>query len=208
MTRRRLLGEFLGTGVMVGVGCGSIAAGAPSAMVCLAFGAVVTAMILVFGPWSGAHINPAVSIAFWLDDQLEGRMVAPYIVAQSLGGMVAAWLVNGAGPTLPASGVGLTPWIAIEMAITCLLMMSILLVVDRTERRSVVAVVVGGAVAVLAWVAGPATGASMNPARTLGPNLVAGEIGVVPVYVVATTLGAALACWINARWCRPAKVQP
>ena len=77
MTRRRLLGEFLGTGVMVGVGCGSIAAGAPSAMVCLAFGAVVTAMILVFGPWSGAHINPAVSIAFWLDGQLEGRMVAP-----------------------------------------------------------------------------------------------------------------------------------
>ena len=208
MTRRRLLGEFLGTGVMVGVGCGSIAAGAPSAMVCLAFGAVVTAMILVFGPWSGAHINPAVSIAFWLDDQLEGRMVAPYIVAQSLGGMVAARLVNGAGPTLPASGVGLTAWIAIEVAITCLLMMSILLVVDRTDRRSVVAAVVGGAVAVLAWVAGPATGASMNPARTLGPNLVAGEIGVVPVYVVATTLGAALACWINARWCRPAKVQP
>ena len=208
MTRRRLLGEFLGTGVMVGVGCGSIAAGAPSAIVCLAFGAVVTAMILVFGPWSGAHINPAVSIAFWLDNQLEGRMVAPYILAQSLGGMVAAWFVNGAGPTLPASGVGFGSWIMIEVAITCLLMMSILLVVDRTERRSVVAVVVGGAVAVLAWVAGPATGASMNPARTLGPNLVAGEIAVVPVYVVATTLGAALAWWINARWCRPAKVQP
>ena len=208
MGQRRLAGEFLGTGIMVGVGCGSIAAGAPPAMVCLAFGAVVTAMILMFGPWSGAHINPAVSAAFWLDGQLEGRMVVPYILAQCSGGLVAAWMVKGAGPTVPSDGIGLGPWVAIEVAITCLLMMSILLVVDRTERRSIVASLVGAAVAVLAWAAGPATGASMNPARTIGPNLVAGEVSAVPVYIITTVLGAALAVWMNARWCRPTAAQP
>ena len=77
--RKAVLGEFLGTALMVGVGCGSVAMGASHAVVSLSFGAVVTLAIVLFGPWSGAHINPAVSIAFWRDGALQQGRVLPYI---------------------------------------------------------------------------------------------------------------------------------
>ncbi|MDA7492205.1 aquaporin [Candidatus Poseidonia sp.] len=199
--------EFTGTAVMVGVGCGSVALGASHPVVSLSFGAAVTLVILVVGGWSGAHINPAVSIAFWRDGKLEGDVLYTYIVAQASGATLAAWLLNGAAPTVPAPQVHLVNLVAIEVAITLALMLSILVVVDRTERRSVVAVAVGAAVALLALVAGPSTGASMNPARTIGPNLVAGHADLIPVYVLSTVIGAWIAVAVNQRWLRPKMLQ-
>lgn len=198
--RREFAGEFFGTALMVGVGCGSVALGASHAIVSLAFGAAVTLAIVVFGPLSGAHINPAVSIAFWRDGQLEGRLLPSYVVAQCLGAIAGSLIVSGAAPTSVASSLTLMEGFSIEIAITAGLMASILLVVQRSSSRTTVAVWVGGTVALLAFIAGPMTGASMNPARTLGPNLLNGMWASLPFYVASTVLGAWLGCDIKNRW--------
>lgn len=198
--QRRLVGEFFGTALMVGVGCGSIAYGASHGMVSLSFGAVVALAIMLVGPTSGAHINPAVTLAFWRDGQLENALVIPYILAQCLGALVAALLLSGAGPTLVDADHSLTEGFLIEVAITAVLMTSILLIVQRTSSIPIIALWVGGTVGILAFIAGPMTGASMNPARTFGPNLIAGYWASLPFYFTSTWMGAWLACDIKNRW--------
>ena len=106
--RKEAAGEFLGTALMVGVGCGSVALGASHGVVSLAFGAVVTLAILLFGPLSGAHINPAVSVGFWRDGQLEGRLLPVYMTAQYLGALFGASVVAGAAPTSVVPSLSLT----------------------------------------------------------------------------------------------------
>ncbi len=197
--RRQMLGEFFGTGLMVAVGCGSVAFGASHGVVSFTFGAVVTLAILLFGPLSGAHINPAVTIAFWRDGQLPTALVPAYVLAQLTGAMCGAFLVNAAAPTTLNPSFSLVEGFLIEVTITMLLMTSILLVVQRTERRAVVAVWVGLTVAILALIAGPWTGASMNPARTFGPNVLGGMWYTLPFYFTSTVLGAWLACDIKQR---------
>jgi len=197
--RKAVLGEFLGTALMVGIGCGSVAMGASHPVISLTFGAVVTLAILLFGPFSGAHINPAVSIAFWRDGALEQGRVLPYIGAQCLGAVCASLLVQGAAPTVVDSQLSLLEGFAIEVCITAALMVSILFVVQRTSSRTAVALWIGATVGVLAFLAGPLTGASMNPARTFGPNLLNGLWYTLPFYFTATCLGAWLACDIKQR---------
>ena len=184
---------------MVSVGCGSVAMGASHAVVSLTFGAVVMLAILVFGPWSGAHINPAVSLAFWRDGQLDSSLLPVYLGAQFLGGLFGAWLVGGAAPTGLASSISLVEGFSIEVAITARLMVSILWVVQRAPSRLTVAVWVGATVGILAFFAGPLTGASMNPARTFGPNALNQLWASLPFYLVSTTLGAWLAVDLK-RW--------
>lgn len=197
--RKAVVGEFLGTALMVGIGCGSVAMGASHPVISLTFGAVVTLAILLFGPLSGAHINPAVSIAFWRDGALEQRRVLPYIGAQCLGALCASLLVQGAAPTVVDPQLSLLEGFFIEVGITAVLMASILFVVQRTSSRPAVALWVGATVGVLAFLAGPLTGASMNPARTFGPNLLNGLWYTLPFYFTATCLGAWLACDIKQR---------
>jgi aquaporin Z len=197
--RKEAAGEFLGTALMVSVGCGSVAMGASHAVVSLTFGAVVMLAILVFGPWSGAHINPAVSLAFWRDGQLDSSLLPVYLGAQFLGGLFGAWLVGGAAPTGLASSISLVEGFSIEVAITAGLMVSILWVVQRAPSRLTVAVWVGATVGILAFFAGPLTGASMNPARTFGPNALNQLWASLPFYLLSTTLGAWLAVDLK-RW--------
>ena len=198
--RREFTGEFFGTAFMVAVGCGSVALGASHGIVSLTFGVAVTLAIIAFGPLSGAHINPAVSIAFWRDGQLEGRLLPTYVVAQCTGGIAGALIVSGAAPTSLAPSVSLVEGFGIEVAITAALMTSILLIVQRSSSRMMIALWVGGTVALLAFIAGPMTGASMNPARTLGPNLLNGMWATLPFYVASTTLGAWWACDLKHRF--------
>ena len=198
--RREFTGEFFGTAFMVAVGCGSVALGASHGIVSLTFGVAVTLAIIAFGPLSGAHINSAVSIAFWRDGQLEGRLLPTYVVAQCTGGIAGALIVSGAAPTSLAPSVSLVEGFGIEVAITAALMTSILLIVQRSSSRMMIALWVGGTVALLAFIAGPMTGASMNPARTLGPNLLNGMWATLPFYVASTTLGAWLACDLKHRF--------
>jgi len=187
--------EAAGTFTMVFVGCGSVAVERSSLEISLAFGAIVALVIVVIGRWSGAHINPAVSIAFWYRGNLSTYDTISHVFGQLVGALLAGLLLNGAGPT-----VRNTSWmnlIGIEVLITFLLMASILWIIRRTEQWVPIALVVGSTVAALAFVFGKYTGASMNPARTFGPNLVSGDGLIIPVYFICTIAGALLAVVIE-----------
>lgn len=197
--RGRVLAEFFGTALMVGIGCGSIAFGASHATVSLCFGIAVTAAILIFQPISGAHINPAVSLAFFRTGHLERQALLPYIIAQLSGGAVAAFLLQGAGPTKRAVDVSIPTAGLIEVFITFSLMASIYWIVLRSQTHVSIAVFVGFVVALLAFMFGPLTGASMNPARTFGPNIFAGEASSILFYSFTTAVGALIAAEIFIR---------
>lgn len=190
---KRAGAELLGTALMVAVGCGSIAYGASLPVVCLSFGIGVTIAILVFGPISGAHINPAVSIAFYRHGNLEKNALIPYISAQIIGALIAAVAVSGAGPTTIASSHSYASAFIIEVFITFVLMANILWIISKSENRIIVSSWIGGCVAILAFIFGPATGASMNPARTIGPNIIAELYSNIPFYIISTIIGAWLA---------------
>ncbi len=188
----RYLSEFCGTFLMVLLGCGSIALGWNSLAVSFTFGFAVFSAIMIFQPISGAHINPAVSIAFAANGDLEKEALPGYIIAQCIGGWLAAMIVVS-GATTPA--VGLSQSWGIEIAITLLLMYSIHVLVRKEANLFALAFGVGLMVGLLAFCFGGFTGASMNPARTLGPNIVTGE-GNLILYIVAPVIGAVLANFI------------
>lgn len=188
----RYIAEFSGTFLMVLLGCGSIALGWSPLAVSISFGFGVFTAIMIFQPISGAHINPAVSIAFAANGNLEREALPGYIIAQCIGGWIAALIVV-AGSTVPQVSTGYS-W-GIEIAITLLLMYSILVLVRRKANLFVLALGVGSMVGLLAFLFGGFTGASMNPARTLGPNIVNGE-GDLILYTVAPVIGAVLANFI------------
>ena len=188
----RYVAEFSGTFLMVLLGCGSIALGWSPLAVGITFGVAVFTAIMIFQPISGAHINPAVSIAFAANGNLEREALPGYIIAQCLGGWAAALIVL-AGHTTPSVSIS-QAW-GIEIAITLLLMYSIHVLVRRKANLFYLALGVGSMVGILAFLFGGFTGASMNPARTLGPNIVNGE-GYLILYIVAPVIGAVLANFI------------
>lgn len=193
------MAEFIGTALMVGVGCGSVAYGASNLVISLSFGLAVTVAILVFQPISGAHINPAVSIAFWRTGHLEKEALLPYILAQLSGAYFAAYILQGAGPTRVVEDISMFTGGLIEVFITFTLMASIYWIVVRSETHVSIAIFVGFVVALLAFLFGPLTGASMNPARTFGPNVFGGLYSSLPFYSFTTVLGALIAAEIFIR---------
>ena len=201
--------ELIGTFALVLVGCGAIIVngidGSLSHLgVSLAFGLVVLAMIYSIGNISGAHINPAVSLGFWMSGRLPAKRLPIYLLAQLLGAVLAGMMLRLAfgegdlGATNPGENIWLA--LAIEIVITFLLMFVILNVSTGHKEKGVMAgVAVGGSVAMLALVAGPLTGASMNPARSLGPALAAMELNTLWLYFLGPILGA-LAAAPFCRW--------
>ena len=198
----KLLAEAVGTFALVFAGTGAIVVddvsrGAVTHVgVALTFGLVVMSMIYAVGDVSGAHFNPAVTLGFFAAGRLPARDVAPYVVAQ-LAGATAA---SGAHRVLfPAHAtLGATepagPWLqafVLEAVLTAMLMFVILSVAIGSKERGLVAgIAIGGVVAVEAMFAGPICGASMNPARSLAPALVAWRPQPVWIYLAAPPLGA------------------
>ena len=191
--RTEFLSELIGTFVMVFIGCYSIKAGYSPAIISFSFGFAVFIVILTSRKYSGAHINPAVSIAFSITGELDKKMLMPYLLAQFIGGIIAAYLVGNFGAT--EFSVNTSTGIGIEILITFILMMSIYLTIFRTDSDLIVALVVGSVVGCLAFIFGTYTGASMNPARTLGPNLISNSITVIPIYLISTILGSCIAAF-------------
>jgi MIP family channel proteins len=200
---QRLFAEAIGTFALVFAGCGAVMVDAKTGAlghvgVALTFGLVIMAMVYATGHVSGAHLNPAVSVAFALARHFPWRRVAAYAAAQAAGALVAAAILRGSlgdvadvGSTLPSgSRAQAFLW---ELVLTFVLMFVIMAV--ATDTRAVgeaAAIAIGGTVGLDAMFGGPVTGASMNPARSLGPALVSGEVGALWLYVVAPVLGAAL----------------
>ena len=201
---KKLRAEFLGTFVMVAVGTGAVAIDDESVLgIALAFGVAVGLMILLFGKVSGAHFNPVVSITFTLHGKMAKRELIPYLLAQCLGAAAGAFLVYAlndepAGLTLPTEELSTYLAFGIEIGITFVLMFMILrgpCLVGPSITR--IAILVGATIAVNAYLFGPMTGASMNPARTLGPAWVAGNLDFLWLYVLAPCTGGLIALVIH-----------
>ncbi len=214
----RYLAECLGTFTLVFAGCGAIITNDlfPDTLghvgVSMSFGLVVMAMIYAVGNVSGAHLNPAVTLGFVVAGRMKDYKAAGgYILAQVFGAIVAALLLKlilPAHPNLGATLPGISIWGAFlfEIVLTFILMFVILNVsAEYMEKGMMAGVAVGGTVGLEALFAGPLTGASMNPARSLGPALVSGEISVLWLYLLAPVVGAILAApmcrWIQGERC-------
>lgn len=203
---KKLLAEFLGTFTLVFAGTGAIVINAAShgavthAGIALTFGLVVLAMIHTFGDVSGAHLNPAVTLAFAAARRFPWREVPGYVGAQLVGAVSASLLLfflfpeNNAslGATLP-SGSSMQSFV-LELVLTTILMLTILSVSTGAREKGITAgIAIGGVIALGAMFAGPACGASMNPARSLAPAWVAGQFAHLWIYLVAPVLGALIA---------------
>ena len=204
----RLIIEFLGTFILVTVAAGSgvinhYVGGNPISRTAavIAPGAVVMAMIYAWGPLSGLHINPAVTFAFTGRGVFPYRWVVPYWVVQFGGAICAAlflqWMFGDVaqGGNYPISTPG-GEWksLVMEIALTAILVSIILN--TATGHRSIghnAAIAVGATVALLGLFASPISGASMNPARTLGPDIVSTDYTGWWVYVIGDLAGAAIA---------------
>jgi MIP family channel proteins len=203
--RRRAAAEGLAAFALVFAGCGAIVAdavyaGALGAVgVSLVFGLVIMVMVYATGHLSGAHINPAVTIAFTVTRHFPARDAVAYIAAQLVGAslgalcLLAVWTDQPAslGATVPSVGIGSA--LLYEAVLTALLMFVIMAV--ATDTRAVgaaAAIAIGGTVGLDALFGGPVTGASMNPARSLGPALASGEWHDLWIYLVAPVAGAAI----------------
>jgi aquaporin Z len=204
----RLIIEFLGTFVLVTVAAGSgvinqYVGGGPVSRTAavIAPGAAVMAMIYAWGPLSGLHINPAVTTAFAARGVFPSRWVVPYWVAQFAGAIGAALFLQGmfahvaAGSNYPIATQG-GDWRSLVMeAVLTAILVSVILN-TATGGRSIghnAAIAVGATVALLGLFASPISGASMNPARTLGPDIVANDYTGWWVYIAGPVIGAAVA---------------
>lgn len=201
---QKLGAEAMGAFALVFVGCGAIVTDerhggiVTHVGVALAFGFAIAVMIHAVGHVSGAHFNPAVTVAFAALGRFPWRHVPPYVGSQVVGAVGAALalrLIHGAetglGMTLPRGAAA--PALAMEVVLTALLMFVIAAV--ATDARAVgelAGIAIGGTVAMAALAGGPVSGASLNPARSLGPALAAGVLDRQWLYVLGPVGGALL----------------
>jgi aquaporin Z len=202
---RNSIAEFTGTFILVFCGTGAIVINQQTGGtithpgIAMTFGLIVMSMIYGLGNISGAHLNPAVSIAFALAGRFKPAKLAPYIIAQVTGAIAASLVLKFLfptnemlGSTLPA-GTDMQSAV-MEFILSFILMLVIINVSTGSKEQGLFAgIAVGGVVALEAMFAGPVCGASMNPARSLGPALVSGHFEHIWLYLLAPVLGAAAA---------------
>jgi aquaporin NIP len=199
---RKLAAEGIGTFALVFAGTGAMvindvrSGGVTHVGIALTFGLIVLAMIHAVGDVSGAHLNPAVTLGFFAARRMPGRWVAPYIASQCAGALLASLSLRALfpahitlGATVPAGAAGQS--FVLELILTVILMFVILSVsTGPKEKGAFAGLAVGSVIALEALFAGPISGASMNPARSLAPALVSGEISELWIYLTAPVLGA------------------
>ncbi len=201
---RRLAAEAIGTFALVFAGCGAIMVDSKTGAlghvgVAITFGLVIMAMIYAVGHVSGAHFNPAVTLSFALTRHFPRRHIAPYWLAQIGGALIAAAILRGSlgniahvGATYPS---GSDHQAFLWEAVLSFFLMFVIMAV-ATDTRAVgeaAAIAIGGTVGLDAMFGGPITGASMNPARSLGPGIVTGDLTAIWVYLLAPAVGASIA---------------
>ncbi|PWU00989.1 MAG: aquaporin [Bacteroidetes bacterium] len=205
--KKKLISEFLGTYFLVFAGTGAvvidqITKSLTHVGVALTFGLVVMALIFTFGHLSGAHFNPAVTIGFLIHGDIKKKEAISYIIIQILAGIAASATllslfgnVASIGATLPRGS-----WqqsFVLEFILTFFLMMVIFgSAVHEKAVKEFAGIAIGATVGLEAMFAGPICGASMNPARSIGPAIVSGNTQCLWIYIVATILGASLAAVI------------
>lgn len=203
--KQRLLAETIGTFFLVFAGTGAIVVNETMTGVvthvgiAITFGLIVMAMIYSVGDVSGAHINPAVSVGFLIAGRMTATETAAYVAAQFVGAILASGVIalvlpgdHSFGATIPSGD-----WqqaFGTEVVISFMLMFVIICVaVGAKEKGLMAGAAIGATVALAALFAGPISGASMNPARSVAPALFAGPISDQWIYLIAPVIGAAVA---------------
>lgn len=216
---KKYAAEFIGTFVLTFFGCGSAAlsGGVDGVLgvlgISMAFGLSIVAMAYSIGNISGCHINPAVSFAMLLSKKLSAKDFAGYVIAQCIGAIAAAGLLkligsmcspaitglgtNGFG-SASYVGLGMAGAVVVEIVLTCVFLLAILGVTSSEKTANVAGLVIGLTLAFVHIIGIPLTGTSVNPARSLGPALLAGgqALSQVWVFIVAPLIGAAIAAFI------------
>jgi len=202
---KKYIAELTGTFALVFCGTGAIVidqhtgGGVTHIGVAITFGFIVMSMIYALGNISGAHFNPAVSIAFTVAKKFPVKELLPYIISQIIGALLASSLLKlmfpanaMLGATIP-SGSDMQSFI-LEVLLTFFLMLVILNVAHGSKEQGMFAgLAIGSVVLLEAMFAGPVCGASMNPARSIAPGLVSGHMQSLWVYLIAPVCGALLA---------------
>jgi aquaporin NIP len=207
---RKYVAEMIGTFALVFFGTGAIIVNQQTSGVithmgiAITFGLVIAAMIYTIGDISGAHMNPAVTIAFWIAKVFPAKEIAPYVLSQTAGAFLASVVLRFLFPaneqlgTTSPSGLSGQSFV-LELILTFILMFVILHVAKGSKEQGMFAgLVIGSVILIEAMVGGPISGASMNPARSLAPAVVSGHLENVWIYLSAPTIGAILAsfCWM------------
>lgn len=202
MNSRKLIAEFIGTFALIFIGAGAGALGVGGLVgVALAHGLVILTFAYAFGPISGGHLNPAVTVGMWLGKQIDAMTAAAYIVAQLLGGILGAAVLSfvlggsdsGLGATVLADGVTPVQGLVLEMILTFFLVNAIYNTAVSGKAGNAAPVAIGLTLAFCILMGGPLTGASLNPARTLGPAILSGNFDNIWVYFVGPLVGSILA---------------
>ncbi len=206
---RKYVAEAIATFILIFVGTGSVVVNEVSGGqvthvgISLTWGLLVMAMVYAVGDTSGAHLNPAVTFGFWLAGRLPARSIIPYVVSQLVGAISASLLVRSMfhASTLGGTTPSGSAWqsFVLEIVLTAILMFVVLGVASGPKEKGLLAgVAVGGVIAFEVLFAGPISGASMNPARSLAPALVGGSLGGIWVYLAGPLSGAVLG--VLAHW--------
>jgi aquaporin NIP len=202
---KKYLAEIIGTFALVFCGTGAIIINQQSggvithAGIAITFGLIVSAMIYTVGDLSGAHLNPAVTIAFTVVKKFPIKDFVPYVLSQAIGAFIASFtlkflfpLNDMLGTTLPA-GAPMQSFV-LELILTFILMFVIINVATGSKEQGMFAgMAIGSVVLLEAMFAGPISGASMNPIRSLAPAIVSGHLEHLWIYIVAPIIGAILA---------------
>lgn len=202
---RNYVAELIGTFALVFCGTGAIiidqqSGGAVTHVgVAITFGLIIMSMIYSLGDISGAHLNPAVSIAFSITSSFPLKQLPPYIISQLAGALLASFTLKFLfplnqllGATMPA-GAEMQSFI-LELVLTFFLMLVIIKVAHGSKEQGMFAgLAIGAVVGLEAMFAGPVCGASMNPARSIAPAIASGHLEHLWIYIVAPITGAALA---------------
>ena len=200
---KKYISEFIGTFVLVFVGCGTAASIGCDVTggyltTALAFGLAIVAMAYSIGNISGCHVNPAVSIAVYMNGGLDKKDLVGYIISQFLGATAAAGILNlfvpnsGLGSNaLYMDNVGLS--LLIEIILTFIFVLTILGVTSKDKFSNIAGLVIGLTLTFVHLIGIGFTGTSVNPARSFGPALISGNFSGLWVFIVAPIVGGVLA---------------
>jgi aquaporin NIP len=206
---KKYLAELLGTFALVFCGTGAIVINEVTkgtithVGIAMCFGLIVMSMIYTFGDKSGAHLNPAVTIAFAVHKVFPLKEIIPYIVSQLAGAFLASLLLHvlfpmsvSLGATIP-SGSDWQSFI-LEIVLTFILMLTIINVSQGAKEKGLFAgIAIGSVILLEAMFAGPISGASMNPARSLSPAIMSGNLNHLWIYISAPVIGSVTAAFIH-----------